>query len=43
LAQALEQAIRSNAGYILGEEGAAQPPPEQLWHNVARLLRYFLQ
>jgi hypothetical protein len=32
--------MRSNAGCVLGDEGAVQPPPEQLWHNVARLLRY---
>lgn len=40
LAQALEQAMRSNAGCVLGDEGAIQPPPEQLWHNVAHLLRW---
>ncbi|KDR16305.1 Integrator complex subunit 5, partial [Zootermopsis nevadensis] len=40
LAQALEQAIRNNAGCILGDEGGTQPLPEQLWHNVARLLRW---
>lgn len=32
--------MRSNAGCVLGDEGAVQPPPEQLWHNVACLLRY---
>jgi len=40
LAQALEQAMMSNDGYAVVDEGTTQPPPEQLWYNVAHLLRY---
>ncbi|PSN39828.1 hypothetical protein C0J52_19183 [Blattella germanica] len=41
LAHAFEQAIRSNSGCILAaEEGTFDPPPEQLWHNVASLLKW---
>ncbi|XP_069703249.1 integrator complex subunit 5 isoform X2 [Periplaneta americana] len=39
LAQALEQAVRSNTGCILVDE-ITHPAPEQLWHNIARLLRW---
>jgi integrator complex subunit 5 len=39
LAQALEQAMMSNDGYAVVDEGTTQPPPQQLWYNVAHLLR----